>query len=83
MYNIYDAIVAEEADPAFLDREFKNVEKQIGFMSATVDDFQNFYNPNKAKTLFNLAEAVRKTEKLLASQLKETGIALESHRPRK
>lgn len=78
MYNIYDATVAGEADPAFLEREFRNVEKQIGFMSATVDDFQNFYNPNKTKSLFNMAETVRKTEKLLASQLQNSGIELES-----
>ena len=38
---------------------------QLEFMSQTIDDFRNFYAPNKAKELFSLVEETQNVMKLL------------------
>jgi signal transduction histidine kinase len=43
--------------------------QQINFMSSTIDDFSNFFKPDKDKNLFSIQEAIKDTLSLLHSVL--------------
>ncbi len=51
--------------------------KTIFFMSATIDDFRNFFKDNKKKCEFSIKEAVNDTLKLIKEQLKAKHIKVE------
>jgi signal transduction histidine kinase len=65
-----------ELDTDFMRKHGKEFDKQIDHMSETVDDFRNFFNPNKQKRSFPLSSAVHKSLDLLRSQLTQEQIAL-------
>ncbi|MEA1916021.1 MAG: hybrid sensor histidine kinase/response regulator [Campylobacterota bacterium] len=50
--------------------------KQINFMSSTIDDFRNFFTPNKDKEHFLVMEQINKTIDLLKAQLKSHHITI-------
>ncbi|HHD79248.1 MAG TPA: hypothetical protein ENK98_06415 [Epsilonproteobacteria bacterium] len=62
------------------DKEAKHTQKieeasmQLEFMSQTIDDFRDFYKPDKEKELFNLVEETKKVISLLS--LKEIDVEL-------
>jgi PAS domain S-box-containing protein len=69
---IEDAHLHGELDEPYLhDMTVKSMTK-IDFMSQTIDDFRNFFQPNKAKDIFDMAVAVHKTIDII-------GKTLESH----
>lgn len=50
----------------------------IQHMSQTIDDFRNFFKPNKEKVSFSLAENVSKTVGLLKDAFSNQGITIET-----
>lgn len=48
--------------------------EQVEFMSKTADDFGNFFRPEKERSRFDPAQAVREVEKLLSRQLSAASI---------
>jgi len=62
-----------------LDEEFMLVsmeksDRLIQKMSSTIDDFRNFFKPNKNTELFNILQVIRSTVELLEAQLKNHNI---------
>lgn len=49
-------------------------EEQITFMSKTIDDFRNFFKPNKEKNTFSPKENIEKTLCLISSSLENHNI---------
>ncbi|RXJ97633.1 histidine kinase [Arcobacter sp. CECT 8986] len=49
-------------------RGMDSIHESVIHLSKTIDDFRNFFKPNKNKTIFNLKDVVDKTLKLLNSQ---------------
>ncbi len=49
--------------------------KIIESMSSTINDFRDFFNPNKEKTAFSIAEAVEKTFSIVESSFEHASIA--------
>ncbi|MDR1910775.1 MAG: sensor histidine kinase [Helicobacteraceae bacterium] len=47
---------------------------QLKFMSATIDDFSNFFRPDKNKAVFDLSKAVRNAISLVFAQLRKREI---------
>ncbi|MDR2034191.1 MAG: ATP-binding protein [Helicobacteraceae bacterium] len=47
---------------------------QLKFMSATIDDFSNFFRPDKKKEVFDLSKAVRNAISLVFTQLRKSEI---------
>ena len=45
----------------FLDQTIQHAMKVIQYMSQTIDDFRNFFKPDKDKTVFHLVDAIQKT----------------------
>lgn len=49
---------------------------RIQFMSKTIDDFRNFFSPNKAKQEFFIEDAIKATANIVSAQLKDHKINL-------
>ncbi len=55
----------------------KQSEEQIGFMSKTIDDFRNFFKPNKEKNLFSPYKSIENALSLISSTLESHNINVE------
>nr|WP_229204407.1 DUF3365 domain-containing protein [Campylobacter anatolicus] len=54
-----------------LEEKIKETDEQVKFMSDTIDDFKNFFNPNMPKSEFTSEQAITQTCKLLNAALKK------------
>ncbi len=59
-----------------LDDIIKDTKIQIDYMSQTIDDFRNFYQPVKDKVKFNIKDAIVQSAKIIDTQFEESGITL-------
>jgi len=59
-----------------LDETTEDINRQINYMSQTIDDFRNFYQPNKDKLTFNIKESIDSCVKIISTQLEKTDIVL-------
>jgi len=58
-----------EIDENYIDTTTKDAMRQIKYMSKTIDDFRNFYKPNKEKRLFSLNKALQESLSLVRARL--------------
>ena len=65
-----------EFNQAYLSASVERSMQLIQHMSQTIDDFRNFFKPNKEKVPFSLAENVSKTVGLLKDAFTERGITI-------
>jgi len=65
-----------EIDDKFIDDFSKNTKEQIKFLSETIDDFRNFFNPEKNKVQFEIKDAINTSIKLLGNQFEVNEIKL-------
>lgn len=63
-------------DEPFMNSSMEKSERLIQKMSSTIDDFRNFFKPNKAVDRFNLSKVIYATTDLLEAQLKNHNISL-------
>lgn len=50
--------------------------KQINFMSDTIDDFRNFFKPNKEKASFSIQNVIKSAMQIISAQLKSSNIEI-------
>ncbi|WP_419763763.1 MAG: c-type heme family protein [Arcobacter sp.] len=74
MMNIKWTAISEGMNKEFIDDRMKEANEQLGYMSQTIDDFRNFFKPNKEKESFDLDLEVRKTYKILKDALQHNNI---------
>lgn len=74
LQNINDAYQHDELAPDYFARTSRKAMNQIGLMSRTIDDFRNFFKPDKVKTTFNSMQAVGKVLTLVSPQLEAHGV---------
>ena len=55
----------ENINKDLLEKEFDEIESTTTYMSNTIDDFRNFFKPQKEKIEFNLEETIESTVRLL------------------
>ncbi|GGD48658.1 hypothetical protein GCM10012288_23510 [Malaciobacter pacificus] len=53
-----------------------NIDNSVHNLSQTIDDFKNFFSPNKEKVTFNILDAVEDTFKLINTQFKNNDIVI-------
>ncbi len=75
--DIQDAFEYGELDEAYLDKNVKTSLRVINRMSETIDDFKNFFKPNKKKSLFTLDEVIDDTLALVDAGLRHSGVSME------
>lgn len=74
--NIKDAYEYGELDKPYLDEAVGKGERLIQSMSTTIDDFRNFFKPNKVKCDFSLRKAINDTINLIGPGLKSHNISM-------
>ncbi len=68
-----------ELDGQVVENTAQKAMKLIRHMSRTVDDFRNYFRPEKEKVRFFASETVARTTELVAESFKDSGITIEIH----
>ena len=64
-------------DGAFLARAEAAAQKQLNYMSETIEDFRNFFSPEKVAECFEVREKIAEVALLVSAQFTNAGVALE------
>jgi signal transduction histidine kinase len=75
----YDATL----DDGKIDKYNKKVTDSLSYLSQTIDDFRNYFAPDKSCTHFNLLRAVVRVKNIIEPSLKHHKITLHIHEPTK
>jgi signal transduction histidine kinase len=74
--DVKDSYSFNEINDTFIDDFSKNTNLQIKFLSETIDDFRDFFNPNKEKREFDIIDAINRSIKLFGNQFSTNKIKL-------
>ena len=77
MMNIKWTAISQGADIKFLDERINEANEQLKYMSQTIDDFRNFFKPNKEKECFDLKNQIKKAYKISQETLLYNNINLQ------
>jgi len=77
MMNIKWTAISSGMDEKFIDERVKEANEQLIYMSQTIDDFRNFFKPNKEKEFFDMDKEVRSAYKILKASLESSNINLQ------
>jgi signal transduction histidine kinase len=69
-------------DDAYMQRSVTKAMSLTNMMSTTIDDFRNFFKPNKEKKLFDCANAIEHTLSIIDANMKNSDISIESELPK-
>ncbi len=58
----------------FFDEAISSINSSAHHLSQTIDDFRDFFKPDKQKKIFSLKYSIKQTSKLLSSLFKNSGI---------
>ncbi len=75
--DIKDAFDYGELDASYMAQSVAQSQHVIANMSETMEDFRNFYRPNKEKSSFNLREILREVNAIIGGSLNNHGVRLE------
>jgi len=64
-------------DTGFLERAEADAQKQLYYMSDTIEDFRNFFSPEKVMERFEAWEKIGEVAQLVAAQFASAGIRLQ------
>ncbi len=76
--NIEDAFEYNELTHEYLEEKIARVMGMITYMSRTIDDFRNFFKPNKEKQNFKLSDSLNQVISLVDGSFKNNNIKLSS-----
>ena len=80
--NLKDAYEYQELDKPYLDAAVAKGQQMIQRMSSTIDDFRNFFKPNKVKQRFRVCDAVEEAIKLVSHGFNNHNIEIELEKSR-
>ena len=64
-------------DASFLERAEADAQKQLYYMSDTIEDFRNFFSPDKVAESFEVRERIQEVILLVGAQFVNSGVVLE------
>jgi len=67
---------------SMIEEKLLEIESLTAYMSKTIDDFKNFFNPNKQKTMFAINDAVQKSFDILKGSLRVHHIQVDMNIPK-
>ena len=73
---IEKVIKSDKPDYELIEKKLKSTDRNIQYMSDTIEDFANYFRPNKEKESFNIYKSVKKAIKLLEGSLGEIEVML-------
>ena len=74
--NVNTAFKHQKLDDKYLDKKTKEANIQLEYMSNTIDDFRNFYMPQKNKSDFQVKVEILKAISIISSTLESNNITL-------
>ncbi|RZT90202.1 phospho-acceptor domain-containing protein [Azospira oryzae] len=74
--NIKDDYDFQALTPEVMDRSVADAQRLLGRMSTTIDDFRDFFRPEKKMTQFDVSHAVEEAVFIMQGTLKSHGIEL-------
>ena len=75
--NIQSSFKHNELTSEYLEKKTKEANSQLIFMSKTIDDFRDFYAPNREKDFFSIKEATLNAIEIIKDSLKHNEIDVE------
>ena len=78
LQNIYFSYQLDELDDDFMENSIEKGKKLTTTMSKTIDDFRDFFKPNKLKEHFMVSDIVHNTIDLIDASFKNHNIHLET-----
>jgi len=75
--NLQDAQEFDELTTEYLDQQIKNGFSYIDKMSNTINDFRDFFSPNKPREVFSIQQAVNGAVTLVAPSFKSHSVQIE------
>ena len=78
LQNIYFSYQVDELDDEFMQKSVEKGKMLITSMSKTIDDFRNFFKPNKLKENFNIAHSIQNAIALIDASYKSHNITLKT-----
>lgn len=76
LMNIKEAKKHDELDNTYLDNKIAEANTQLEFMSQTIDDFKDFYAPDKDKENFSLEEASKEVLEIIGNSFRSKQIEI-------
>lgn len=64
-------------DDAFLENAEIDAQKQISYMSETIDDFRNFFTPDKVIEQFDIKNKIQEVVLLVSAQFANSGVKIQ------
>ncbi|MEE8588193.1 MAG: cache domain-containing protein [Sulfurimonadaceae bacterium] len=77
LMNIDSAYEFKELTPKYMDEKVKEGTKLLEYMSHTIDDFKNFFKPDKERSDEQISEVLERTVSIVEKSLDSHKIALE------
>jgi signal transduction histidine kinase len=74
--DIKDANNYGELDKAYIDTSVKRAMEQVYDMDRTINDFKNFFSPEKQRKPFSLKQAIAYAQRMIESNLRKQNIML-------
>jgi signal transduction histidine kinase len=81
MMNIKWTAISQGVDEKFIDERMEEANRQLSYMSQTIDDFRNFFKPSKEKEYFNPHDEIDKAYQILKACLEDKNIQFERYTP--
>ena len=72
----YATLQGQEASKEFLNEAMSKIESYVQFLTHTIDDFRNFFKPNKQKESVTLSQLVNRTLDIIGKALEINGITI-------
>jgi len=77
--NLESAQEFDELTPEYMQEKVKEANELLEFMSVTIDDFKNYFRPDKEAQEVHIEEVVNTAVKLIKKTLDSEAIRLETH----
>lgn len=74
--NILTDVILEEVDHEALTRNSQDIIDQTKYLSQTIDDFRNFFKPNKEKSEVTIQEVIEEVKNMMKATLSNNRIEL-------
>jgi C4-dicarboxylate-specific signal transduction histidine kinase len=66
----------DKMDATFLENAEADAQKQLYYMSDTIEDFRNFFSPEKVKERFDIKDKIGEVAQLVAAQFANSSVTL-------
>ena len=66
----------QEACSSYFDEQLSNIEEYVQSLTTTIDDFRNFYKPNKEKKTVTVNDPIQKSLSIIEASAKANGVTI-------